>query len=234
MAVVSPFKTVVAGADRSWAFVESGGQAWRPPALCAARCKRTSPSSSAPQLQLGSKLATDGHALWHCSSCFMHGGDYRRSKSSSLSRYFIMFRLILDESTQVTKSSRLLYMVSHRGLKAPNWTLPYLDTRNAESVTTSVPTLTCPCSMNLFAALTVSAMRSLVITTPSRLRQNAETVIFLSTSLSLPLPPPPMPSKPMSCSFSSNKSSCFRRNCDSGGRSDKRCARCRKEPARRL
>ena len=33
---------------------------------------------------------------------------YKRSKSSSLSRYFRMFRLIFDESTQVTKSSRFL------------------------------------------------------------------------------------------------------------------------------
>jgi len=31
-----------------------------------------------------------------------------RSKSSSLSRYFMMFLLIFDESTQVTKSSMLL------------------------------------------------------------------------------------------------------------------------------
>jgi Pyruvate/2-oxoacid:ferredoxin oxidoreductase delta subunit len=34
------------------------------------------------------------------------------SKSSSLSRYFMMFRLILEESTQVTKSSMFLYCVS--------------------------------------------------------------------------------------------------------------------------
>lgn len=31
-----------------------------------------------------------------------------RSKSSSLSRYFMMLRLILDESTHVTKSSMFL------------------------------------------------------------------------------------------------------------------------------
>ena len=37
---------------------------------------------------------------------------HSRSKSSSLSRYFMMFRLILDESTHVTKSSRFLKDVS--------------------------------------------------------------------------------------------------------------------------
>lgn len=34
---------------------------------------------------------------------------HSRSKSSSLSRYFMMFRLILDESTHVTKSSMFLH-----------------------------------------------------------------------------------------------------------------------------
>ena len=36
------------------------------------------------------------------------------SKSSSLSRYFMMLRLILDESTQVTKSSMFLAFVSQK------------------------------------------------------------------------------------------------------------------------
>lgn len=58
---------------------------------------------------------------------------HSKSKSSSLSRYFKMFRLILLESTHVTKSSMLRV------------------TRYAGSVTVSVPTRTCPCSINLLA-----------------------------------------------------------------------------------
>lgn len=58
---------------------------------------------------------------------------YIRSKSSKFSRYCIIFRLILLESTHVTKSSM------------------FLVTRYAGSVTTSDPTRTWPCSMNVTA-----------------------------------------------------------------------------------
>jgi hypothetical protein len=37
---------------------------------------------------------------------------YSRSKSSNLSRYFMILRLILEESTHVTKSSMFLLIVS--------------------------------------------------------------------------------------------------------------------------
>ena len=60
-----------------------------------------------------------------------------------------------------------------------------LVTKNAVSVIVSVPTLTCPCSIILFAAWTVSAILNLVITTGKRLRQNAETVTCDSTEESL-------------------------------------------------
>ena len=69
---------------------------------------------------------------------YLASAPHRRSKSSNLWRYLRMLRLILLESTQVTKSS-----------------MP-LVTRKAGSVTTSVPTLTWPCSINLIACTLVS------------------------------------------------------------------------------
>ena len=161
---------------------------------------------------------------------------YNRSKSSIASRYFMMFFLILEESTQVTKSSMFLDSRSVHQVRSHvvHDRDSYLVTKKAGSVTTSVPTLTWPCSINLLAVLTCSDILSLVITTPNLRLQKAETVIFLSTSLSLPLPPPPIPSKPMSWSFSSSWSSCLRRNGVSGGRRAIRCARWRSWPARRL
>ena len=56
-----------------------------------------------------------------------------KSKSSNLSLYFSIFLLILLESTQVIRSS--IFRV----------------TKNAGSVMTSGPALTCPCSMKPFA-----------------------------------------------------------------------------------
>jgi hypothetical protein len=51
---------------------------------------------------------------------------YSRSKSSNLSRYFMILRLILEESTHVTKSSMFLLIVSQmsvdsskRGVASP-------------------------------------------------------------------------------------------------------------------
>ena len=61
-------------------------------------------------------------------------------------------------------------------------------TRYAVSVITSVPTRTCPCSMNLMAAWTWSAILNLVITTGSLRRQKALTVTLCSTSESFPRP----------------------------------------------
>lgn len=77
-------------------------------------------------------------------------------------------------------------------------------------------------------------IRNLVITTPSRRRQKADTVILRSTSESFPVPLPPTPSSPISCSFSSSRSSCFRLKGESGGRRATRWARCLSLPHNRL
>jgi len=92
---------------------------------------------------------------------------YKRSKSSSSLLYDMMVLLSFDVSTHVTKSSICRV------------------TRKAGSVTVSGPTRTWPCSINLTAALTVSAIFDMHMTTASRRRQNAATVSLFSTSLSL-------------------------------------------------
>ena len=132
---------------------------------------------------------------------------HSKSKSSNFSRYLKIFLLILLPSTQVTKSSILLV------------------TKNAVSVIVSVPTLTCPCSMIVVAACTVSAILRRVIMTGSRRRQNAETVTDFSTSESLAVEE--VEGRiPMSCSLERRRDSCFCRNGESGGRAARRCARC--------
>jgi hypothetical protein len=118
-----------------------------------------------------------------------------------------MFLLILLPSTHVTKSSILLV------------------TRNAVSVIVSVPTLTCPCSIIVVAACTVSAMRSRVIITGRRRRQNAETVTDFSTSESLAVDEVEG-RMPMSCSLESRRVSCLCRTGESGGRAARRWASC--------
>ena len=94
----------------------------------------------------------------------------------TLSEYFIIFRLILLESTHVTKSSKFLILASESLRKRPRnkirrvrihlWT-----------------TLTRPCSTNLTPALTVSHIRNPAMTIAIRLRQNALTESLFSTSL---------------------------------------------------
>lgn len=149
-----------------------------------------------------------------------------------------MLRLILLESTQVTKSSI------------------FLVTRNAGSVTTSVPTRTCPCSMNVIAyshyqhpstlnknpgekgkqtALTFSTIPPLTITTPSLLLQNAETVTSRST-LDNPAPCSRLCFNiPIRHNFSSTSlSSCRRTGSVSGSKADSLCASWRSEPQRLL
>eukprot|EP00955_Chlamydomonas_euryale_P066700 359620-Chlamydomonas_euryale.AAC.6 len=69
-------------------------------------------------------------------------------------------RLILEVSTHVTKSS----------IAFVTW--------NAGSVTVSVPTRTWPCSINVHASFSVSAILSRTITTESRRRQNALAASF--------------------------------------------------------
>jgi hypothetical protein len=118
-----------------------------------------------------------------------------RSKSSNLSRYFMMLLLIFESSTHVTKSSRFLRAAFSNILHIPEQT--YLVTKKAGSVTTSVPTRTCCCSISRAACSRFCAMPSLCITTPSRRLQNADTVTLCSTSLSFPLPPPPVPNIPI-------------------------------------
>jgi hypothetical protein len=98
----------------------------------------------------------------------------------------MMFFLILEESTQVTKSSMFLHRSVYGVIASFHNRNSHLVTKKAGSVTTSVPTLTWPCSINLLAVLTCSDILSLVMTTPNLRLQKAETVIFLSTSLSLP------------------------------------------------
>lgn len=126
------------------------------PILKRSSLSKMSPFRNAMNLPFASlflrvKKNSDNHALNICS--------YNKSKSSSLSRYLRIFRLIFEESTHVTKSSI------------------FLVTRKAGSVTTSVPHLkisvssiygtnettviaylTCPCSMNFVAAVTLSAI----------------------------------------------------------------------------
>jgi hypothetical protein len=125
--------------------------------------------------------------------------SYIRSKSSNLSRYFRMLRLILELSTQVTKSSRFLYHISI--VLYCQATTAHLGTRNAGSVTTSTPTRTCCCSISLAACSRLWAIPSLCITTGSLRLQNVDTVTLFCTSLNLPLPAPPVPKTPRSNSF---------------------------------
>ena len=132
---------------------------------------------------------------------------HSKSKSSNFSLYLKIFLLIFDPSTQVTKSS-----------------IP-LVTKNAVSVIGSVPTRTWPCSISLVAACTVSAIRSLVITTGSLRRQNADTVALRSTSESLAVEAVEG-RMPISCSLSRRSFSCLRRKGESGGRVASRCASC--------
>lgn len=54
----------------------------------------------------------------------------------------MMFLLIFEESTQVTKSSMFLYQGSISWTSQCIGNIAYLVTRNAESVMTSVPTRT--------------------------------------------------------------------------------------------
>src|SRR5215469_10849899 len=79
---------------------------------------------------------------------------HSKSKSSNLSRYLRILRLIFEESTHVTKSSIFLVIVSKcefGHMKPPKL---YLVTINAGSVITSMATRTWPCSMNFTAACT--------------------------------------------------------------------------------
>jgi hypothetical protein len=86
-----------------------------------------------PAYAVNPRNAVDG-------SCGCIAYSASSSKSSSLSRYFMMLRLILEESTQVTKSSMFLVSVSYSPCRYMFRT--YLVTRYAGSVTTSVPTRT--------------------------------------------------------------------------------------------
>lgn len=81
----------------------------------------------------------------------------------TLSLYFIILRLILEVSTQVTKSSIVRV------------------TRYAGSLMVVGPTRTWPCSMKVVASLTVSAILSRHMTIGNRLRQNADTVTLLQS-----------------------------------------------------
>ena len=123
----------------------------------------------APQRNDTSGIAV-GCKMFNPASSYLRHFDahYNKSKSSNSFRYPSTARLTLLSSTQVTKSSM------------------FLLTKKAGSFTTSVPTLTCPCSMNLFAAWTVSAILNRVMTIPKRRRHMADTVTFFSTSDSLP------------------------------------------------
>jgi len=132
---------------------------------------------------------------------------HNKSKSSNFSLYLRIFRLIFEPSTHVTKSSMLL------------------DTKNAVSVIVSVPTLTCPCSIIVVAACTVSAIRKRVIMTGRRRRQKAETVTDFSTSESLAVEEVEG-RMPMSWSLERRRDSCLRRKAESGGRAARRWARC--------
>lgn len=76
------------------------------PAMRSNLCARAALCSQHHKQPLVSKLASDTVP-----------GAQRRSKSSSLSRYFMMFRLILLESTQVTKSSIFLPVLSEKSSK---------------------------------------------------------------------------------------------------------------------
>ena len=134
-----------------------------------------------------------------------------KSKSSTPSLYRKIFLRTLLPSTHVTKSSMSLV------------------TRNAASVTTSVPTLTCPCSTNRTAAVTFSAMRSRVITTPRRRRARLETPILRSTSLSLK-EELEVERRARLESFSKRRDSCFRRVGSLGGRLVRAWASWRREP----
>jgi len=129
--------------------------------------------------------------------------NHSKSKSSNFSLYLSIFLLILLPSTHVTKSS-----------------LPRV-TRNAVSVTVSVPTLTCPCSIIVVAACTVSAIRKRVIMTGRRRRQKAETVTDFSTSESLAVEEVEG-RMPMSWSLERRRDSCLRRKAESGGRAARR------------
>ena len=134
-----------------------------------------------------------------------------KSKSSTPCLYRKMFLRTLLPSTHVTKSSMSLV------------------TRNAASVTTSVPTLTCPCSTNRTAAVTFSAMRSRVITTPRRRRARLETPTLRSTSLSLK-EELEVERRARLESFSKRRDSCFRRVGSLGGRLVRAWASWRREP----
>lgn len=143
----------------------------------------------------------------HNSHLHFPSSTYSRSKSSNFSLYFKIFLLILLPSTQVTKSSILLV------------------TRNAVSVIVSVPTLTCPCSIILVAACTVSAIRNLVKTTGNLRLQKADTVTFFSTSESFAFAA--LEGKmPISWSLDRRSTSCLRLKEESGGRAARRCASC--------
>ena len=123
-----------------------------------------------------------------------------------------MFRLILLPTVHVTKSSIAL------------------ETRYAGSVIVTVPTRTCPYSTIFVAAWTVSTMCIRVMTTGSRRRANADTVVPYSTCDSFDL----LARMPRSKSLSRSSCSCLRRTGLVGGRRLRRCASCRKHPQRRL
>src|SRR3569833_2107173 len=95
-------------------------------------------------------------------------------------------------------------------------------TRYAGSVTTSVPTRICPCSMCWIADFSVSAILNRVNTTGSLLLANADTLIC-SAAESFEADD----RMPMSYSLSRSSCSCFRRTGLSGGIKLKRCANCR-------
>jgi len=78
------------------------------------------------------------NAAQHATERYPHNAS--SSKSSNLSRYFMMLRLILEESTQVTKSSMFLAIVNPCCSEFAG--VAHLVTRYAGSVMTSVPTLT--------------------------------------------------------------------------------------------
>lgn len=58
----------------------------------------------------------------------------------------------------------------------------HLVTKNAVSLIVSGPTLTCPCSMNVTAALMVSAIWARTKTTGNRRRQKEDAVTLLANA----------------------------------------------------
>ena len=153
---------------------------------------------------------------------------YNNSKSSPVPLHLSTVPRILLPTPHVTQSSKPLV------------------TKNAVSVTTSVPTLTCPCSISLFAACTFSAMCSRVITTGRRRRQNALTVILRGMRESVAVEEllgrevvgseevvlgegrvrGSCVSKPMECSLERSKWVCLARKGEEGGRRERRWASC--------